>query len=651
MIEIQNVREAGMKHRIAIFSNGYNGSITLKAIEGIKRYAAIEDFDTHFYIGFAASNEKPTFNVGQFNIYQLAKFEEYDGLIVFSGILNNPALAESSCRMAKEKGLPVVSIGMPFDGIPNVDINNEDGMRDLVEHLITEHNVRKVVYIGGTEDHVDTVERYNVVCSVMQKHGLKIEDKDVYYGNWVNETAIAITDELAKAPEGLPDAIICANDIMALAVACELRDLGYDLPKDTIVTGFDHIGEGSVSYPALTTVDQDYVTIGYNACKILYEMIEGKSDTSTTFVASKLVVGESCGCNSEADSPYDIGRRNYCRNIHAKSKQADFFNRFMRAERTTILESSDYDNMKSRLRKFYSENRDYIGDNYYILLNKYYFEDVGSEDCDVLKRCYNAEFDTTVALMDGKISEEGIDKNIRIPGFIKTPGEQHIYFFYPLHNEQYNYGYVVFRDGTYIIDEAFRIYEYLEKMEHSFIEFRINMRLEMVNKELRFLYDKDPMTGLYNRFCFVSHAVPIVEESKAHGKKAMIMFADINHMKRINDRYGHVFGDRAITTVSDAIKRSIGDDNAIGIRYGGDEFLVIAADASEEYAEEFKHSMISYIDRENNLGINPFKFSISVGYVLTDPASNKSVNDYVEEADVMMYEIKNEYHQSHPEDQ
>ena len=651
MIEIQNVREAGMKHRIAIFSNGYNGSITLKAIEGIKRYAAIEDFDTHFYIGFAASNEKPTFNVGQFNIYQLAKFEEYDGLIVFSGILNNPALAESSCRMAKEKGLPVVSIGMPFDGIPNVDINNEDGMRDLVEHLITEHNVRKVVYIGGTEDHVDTVERYNVVCSVMQKHGLKIEDKDVYYGNWVNETAIAITDELAKAPEGLPDAIICANDIMALAVACELRDLGYDLPKDTIVTGFDHIGEGSVSYPALTTVDQDYVTIGYNACKILYDMIEGKSDTSTTFVASKLVVGESCGCNSEADSPYDIGRRNYCRNIHAKSKQADFFNRFMRAERTTILESSDYDNMKSRLRKFYSENRDYIGDNYYILLNKYYFEDVGSEDCDVLKRCYNAEFDTTVALMDGKISEEGIDKNIRIPGFIKTPGEQHIYFFYPLHNEQYNYGYVVFRDGTYIIDEAFRIYEYLEKMEHSFIEFRINMRLEMVNKELRFLYDKDPMTGLYNRFCFVSHAVPIVEESKAHGKKAMIMFADINHMKRINDRYGHVFGDRAITTVSDAIKRSIGDDNAIGIRYGGDEFLVIAADASEEYAEEFKHSMISYIDRENNLGINPFKFSISVGYVLTDPASNKSVNDYVEEADVMMYEIKNEYHQSHPEDQ
>ena len=639
-----------MKNRIAIFSNGYNGSITLKAIEGIKRFAAEKDFDTHFYIGFAASNEKPTFNVGQFNIYQLARLEEYDGLIVFSGLLNNPDLAKEACQHAKDMGVPVISIGMKFDGIPYVGINNEDGMRDLAEHLVAEHNVKNVVYIGGSEGHVDTIERQRVVTEVLEKHGLTLAPENIYYGNWVNETAIAIADELSERPEGLPDAIICANDIMALAVACELRDLGYELPQDTIVTGFDHIGEGSVSYPALTTVDQDYVTIGYNSCELLYDIVEGNSTEVHSTVSSRLVIGESCGCNDEVDSPYDIGRRNYCRNIHAKSKQADFFNRFMRSERTTILESSDYDDMKERLRDFYSGNHDYIGENYFIMLNKYYFEDVLAEDREILAKCYDTIFDTTVALVDGEITEKGIDKRLKIPGFKKTPGEQHIYFFYPLHNEQYNYGYVVFRDGTYIIDEAFRIYEYLEKMEHSFMEFRINMRLEQVNKELRFLYDKDPMTGLYNRFCFVSHAVPIVEDSKANNQQALIMFIDINYMKKINDRYGHVFGDRAITMVSDAIKMGIGEDNAIGIRYGGDEFLVIAGNASEKSAEELKRSLISYIDKENKRGINPFKFTISVGYVLTDPSSNRSVNDYVDEADRLMYEIKNEYHRNHPAD-
>jgi len=185
-------------------------------------------------------------------------------------------------------------------------------------------------------------------------------------------------------------------------------------------------------------------------------------------------------------------------------------------------------------------------------------------------------------------------------------------------------------------------------MEQSFMELRLHMRLAIVNKKLRALYDKDPMTGLYNRFCFVSHAVPIVEESKEKGQQAMIMFADINRMKRINDLYGHAFGDRAITTVSDAIKKSLGDDNAIGIRYGGDEFLIIASNASVEYAEKVKKNIISYIERENNYGINPFRFSISVGYVLTDPSSPKNVNDYVDDADKMMYEIKNEYHRTHP---
>lgn len=90
---------------------------------------------------------------------------------------------------------------------------------------------------------------------------------------------------------------------MALAVSCELRDLGYELPQDVIVTGFDNIGEGRVSYPAMTTVDQDYVTVGYNACKILYDELEGTNNENITSVASKLVVGESCGCNCEANSP------------------------------------------------------------------------------------------------------------------------------------------------------------------------------------------------------------------------------------------------------------------------------------------------------------------------------------------------------------
>ena len=646
----KNINAESMKHRIAVFSNGYNGSITLKAIEGIKKYAQMKDFDTHFYIGFAASSRRNAVNVAQSNIYKLARLEEYDGLIVFSGLLNDPDLAQNVIKNARDRGIPVVSVGMEVKGVPCVSINNGDGMKELVEHLITVHKVKKVVYVGGTKDHVDSVERLNVVQEVLKKHGLKLSKKNIFYGEWGNEKAIAVADELAEEPDKMPDAIICANDIMALAIEIELKNLGFNPPKDVIVTGFDHIGEGSVSYPALTTVDQDYVTVGYNSCKILYDIVKGKKKEKYSKVSSKLIVGESCGCNIGKESPFDIGRRNYCSNIHAKSKQADFFNRFMRSERKTVLESSDYEDMKKNLREFYIRNHEFIGDNFYVMLNRDYFENIGSDESEILDRCYDARFDATVPLVDGTPSEKAIDKKIKIPGFIKTPGEQHIYFFYPLHNDYLNFGYVVFRDGTYIIDEAFRIYEYLLKMEQSFMEFRINLRLEQANKELRFLYDKDPMTGLYNRFCFVSHAIPIVEESKKNKQQALIMFVDINNMKKINDRYGHVFGDKAINSVSDAIKNAVDEENAIGIRFGGDEFLIIAGNASESYAEKIRRSLVSFIEHENSRGTNPFKFSISVGYVLTDPKSKRTVNDYVDEADRLMYEIKNEYHRNHPND-
>ena len=639
-----------MKHRIAVFSNGYNGSITLKAIEGIKKYAAIKDFDIHFYISFAANNKKEEDNTGQLNIYNLADYEEYDGLIVFSNLLNNLATAEKLCKQAKDKGIPVVSVGMKYDGIPCVQNNNEDGMTELIEHLIKVHGARDFTYIGGARDHVDTIDRERVVRNVLAANGLKLKDEDVFYADWITEQAIEIADNLADPDRGLPDAIICANDIMALAVTTELQKLGFEIPRDVIVTGFDHIGESTVTFPALTTVDQDYETIGYRSCEILYDILEGKSPDACTYVASKLIIGESCGCNNEADSSCNITRREYCMNIHSRSNRASYLNRFMRAERATMLSSADYEEMKSNLKEFYVKNNAIFAGNYFIMLNKYYFLEAALDESEVLSRGYEAEFDYAVAISDGRDIRDSIDEKTDKPGLIKKEGEQHIYFFYALHNEQYNYGYVVFKDGTYIIQEDFRIYEYLERMEQNLTQFRTNLRLELVNKELRYLYDKDPMTGLYNRFCFVSHAVPIVEESKQNGRQSMVMFIDVNCMKIINDRYGHAYGDRAITTVANAIKNSINEERDIGIRYGGDEFIVISGNADSRYAEELRRSIISLIEKENRHGVNPFKFSVSIGYVLTDPKSKRTVNDYVDEADRMMYEIKNEYHKKHPND-
>jgi len=202
---------------------------------------------------------------------------------------------------------------------------------------------------------------------------------------------------------------------------------------------------------------------------------------------------------------------------------------------------------------------------------------------------------------------------------------------------EYNCGYVVFKDYPGII-RANILYPYMEQLQQSIKLMRTNFRL-------RTLYDRDQMTGLYNRFGYESKALPLYEDSLYNKTSLTVMFVDINYMKHINDVYGHIQGDNAIRAVVSTINETIGDD-AIGVRLGGDEFLVIAPDCEENKASKIKESIISKLDKKNKEKTDPYDISVSIGYVVSDPISRKeaTLQDYIREADNKMYEIKKEMH-------
>ena len=629
-----------MKSRIAVFANGYNRYCTLQALEGMKVTGSDKDFDIDVFVGYASFNDNSDFNKGRVGIYWLPKLENYDGVIVFSGLINDFNVAKELCLTAKSKGIPVVSIGEYVEGIPFVGTNNETGMRELVEHLVKVHGVKKAVYIGGSKAHIDTDIRQSVIEDVFRENGLKLAKKDIYYADWVNEHAAAIATRLTESGEGLPDAIICANDVMALAVSGRLIQHGYDLPKDVIVTGFDHIEESEITYPALTTVEQDYYTIGLNASKMLYDIIDNNVRSTREVVSSSVVIGESCGCSN---ATHDELRREYCRSVHTVKRDVEFFERLCRMERNEILKSEGYEDLKEHLRNFYKDNHFIVGPDYYVVLNRRFFNDPNPDDSMVLKDGYEAKLDVTVALKNGKLVDGKLKDGELVPGYKKKPGKQSIYYYFPLSSGRYNYGYFAFKGTPVMISEDLRVYEFMEKIEQSFMEFRLKMRLDAANRELTDLYNKDPLTGLYNRFCFDSIADLLYEESLDENKPMSIMFTDINYMKNINDEYGHAVGDKAIIAVSDAIMASIGPD-ALAVRYGGDEFIILSPDTAEEGSDLIRTQIEKYLAKLYKAKKIPCKVSVSCGYVITDPKSGKTFEDYINEADKVMYVIKKKVH-------
>ena len=630
-----------MKNRIAVFANGYNRYCTLQALEGMKVTGAKKDFDIDVFIGYAAFNDSADLNTGRAGIYWLPKLENYDGVIVFSGLINDFSVAKQICLNAKEKNVPVVSIGEYVEGIPFVGSNNETGMRELVEHLVKEHGVKRAVYIGGSKEHIDTSIRQSVIEDVFKEHGLKLKKKDIYYADWVNEHAAEIANRIADSEEGLPDAIICANDVMALAVSGRLIKIGHKLPEAVIVTGFDHIEESEITYPALTTVEQDYFTIGRNASRLLFDIIDGNTGTVKEIVSSRAVIAESCGCRNNKE--YDELRRNYCRSVHTVKRDVEFFERLCRMERNEILKSEGYEDLKEHLRNFYKDNHFIVGPDYYVILNREYFNDPNPDDSLILKDGYETKLDVTVALKNGKIVDGKLKDGELIPGYKKKPGKQRIYYYFPLSSGRYNYGYFAFKGTPVMISENLRVYEFMAKIEQSFMEFRLKMRLDAANRELTDLYNKDPLTGLYNRFCFDSIADLLYEESVDSGKPLSIMFTDINYMKNINDEYGHAVGDKAIIAVSDAIMESIGPD-ALAVRYGGDEFIILSPDTAEEGSDVIRAQTEKYLAKLYKSKKIPCKVTVSCGYVITDPKSGKTFEEYINEADKVMYEIKKKVH-------
>lgn len=630
-----------MKKKIAVYANGFSMDSLREVIEGIRLYAEKKDFDVFVFLSFAAYSEEHGLNQGELNVYKLGFIDDFDGAIVLSTHLNSPPAAMEICNRAKEKGVPVVSVGMHIEGVPCVSVTNEEGMRDLITHLVEDHGVKRITYLGGTADHIDNLARLETTKTVLKEHGLELAEKDIIYGDWGNTVAREVVRELDASEEGLPDAIVAANDIMALAAATELLEMGKTLPDDVIVTGFDNIPYGKVFLPALTTVDQNYPLIGETCCKVIFDIMEGRECPDTIKIPSKFVRAESCGCTNQEH--YVNLRREFCQSSYRRHIDSSALEMYERILRSRIMDMADYESLRLSMQDHYSRNNAFEGKEFYIVINSEYFEDAVAKEEELFVNGYKESLEVVVAFKDGGICDIGkTSRRELIPRYAKKDGEQHVYFIMPLHHFQFNYGYVILTDDPPIM-KLDMLSPYLEKLQQSLKLLRINLRLDNLNKDLTRIYNRDPMTGLFNRLAYEEKAMALFEQCAKEKKPMLVMFVDINYMKRINDQYGHLHGDNAIKTVAGSIKYVL-KKNWIGVRFGGDEFLIVGDDCDEAGAIAVRHSILAFLELKNHDGSQPYEISASCGYVITDPERNASLQDYVKEADNIMYKIKQEIH-------
>jgi diguanylate cyclase (GGDEF)-like protein/PAS domain S-box-containing protein len=163
--------------------------------------------------------------------------------------------------------------------------------------------------------------------------------------------------------------------------------------------------------------------------------------------------------------------------------------------------------------------------------------------------------------------------------------------------------------------------------------------LKQMEEKLRTLSFSDELTGLYNRRGFFSLAEQQLKLAKRDNKTIVLISADLDYLKIINDNLGHKAGDMVLIETAMVLKKSFRDSDIIA-RIGGDEFAVLAIEAPEKNVEMLVSRLRENLDEKNENDNRKYELSVSIGAALYEPKKPCSVDILLSKADKEMYKEK-----------
>jgi diguanylate cyclase (GGDEF)-like protein len=166
----------------------------------------------------------------------------------------------------------------------------------------------------------------------------------------------------------------------------------------------------------------------------------------------------------------------------------------------------------------------------------------------------------------------------------------------------------------------------------------------LLDRELRHLALTDELTCLYNRRGFFAAALQQLKLASRKEQSLLLLYCDVDNLKKINDSYGHQEGDLALIRTADALEQTFRDSDTVA-RLGGDEFVVLASEAPSQTQEVLLRRLAKNL-KKSNAKESRYELSLSVGVAQFDPKRAISLGELMAQADEAMYEQKRNHQKS-----
>jgi diguanylate cyclase (GGDEF)-like protein len=230
-------------------------------------------------------------------IYNFMSKENIDGLIVTPGsMIDFIGKNETLKFYDKYKDIPSVSLNIRIPGAPVIEINNVEGFRTLIEHLLEEHGFRRPAFIHGPAENEEAQTRFDIYKKSLQAHAIPFDERMVAYGNFTDNSGSSAAMELIKDRKIDCDVIIASNDAMAIGAMDMLSKSGKRVPNDIAVTGFDNLIQAASCIPPLSTVAQPLYEQAKEAVRTIIARVRGETFPDTITFDTVPIIRASCGC-------------------------------------------------------------------------------------------------------------------------------------------------------------------------------------------------------------------------------------------------------------------------------------------------------------------------------------------------------------------
>lgn len=627
-----------MKRRIAVFGCGWSNEYLMSVNAIFNQFAVEHHADLFYFINYSDSGNDSNEELREANIYRLPDLKWFDGAVILGSTLHLETEFSVLTSAIKEAQIPAVCLGYRLEGISSFECDNYHGMHELVEHLVLQHHVKDIVYIGGPADNQESMLRKKAMTDVLEKYGHSLATENILCGNWnYYETQYVVVDWYKKNQGKLPDAFVCANDVMAMGCYVGLSKCGVAI-EDVKVTGFDSLTSGSMFSPSITSVDPGWEEMARRSMEHLFYCMDNGDEVIYQTVESHGDIRESCGCYHKKGSELSDGKEIFLG--YERMVSSSYLGGHMCELSNFLSDIRKKEDIPKFFRYVLSTDHRYEGEEFYLCFVEDFFETLDA-NMPLKNSGYTKKMELIGGIRNGEVVKgEIFDTQTILPNYDPDKETVDQYLILCLSSRNECYGYIVMVNNTAMLYD-YSMFVWSFNMGQDVERMRQNFRLEELNQRLAVLSVTDALTGVYNRMGCEKVAFPLIENCYKAGKSAVMLFIDINKMKIINDTYGHEQGDVAIRTTANALQLAVPDDWVV-VRYGGDEFLVAGECANEEMAEEIStriQKLLAKAVKEKRL---PYPITVGIGAVYVKPEDELDLYRCLRIADAKMYRMKKE---------